>query len=708
MSQIEETTDNDSIEVASSKEMFGVVEEVIQPIEAIFSLLTAERAMGVFEAAPKKAPDLRKLEGKSEKQIAKAQLDMRAFEKAAAFQLVLEGTFGNPASLATGAARVAPPELVKQLSLLPEEPPAQASLFPSISIDDRRRVIADNLVEEARALAARHRFFHWEIGFPNVWTHLASAEPSGGFDAIIGNPPYVRQELLGEGLKRALKASYKAFDGMADLYVYFYEQGLRLLRPGGRMGYVVTNKWLKAGYAENLRGLFAEHAWLEFVADFGHAKHFFPDADVFPSVVVVRKPDRTEPTPENAEICVIPRDAVPRLGLAGAVAKAAFPLPRAMFTKENWVLEPKPVMDLLAKIRRNGVPLSEYAGVRPYRGLLTGLNEAFLIDGPTRDRLVGGGQSYAEIIKPYLRGQDIERWSSPASDLFMIVLKSSNNAAWPWACAENETEAERIFSNVYPALHRHMKKYEEWFDAKENKQMGLRHREDRGRNWWELRSCDYYDVFERPKILYVDITWSASFSLDLEGKYTNNTGYFIPSDNRWLPAVLNAPVGWAYSWRRAQHGKDEALRYFTTFVETYPIPPRPGDFIDDLVTSVSAAQGQVVAGRIAIRDWLRVEFGLEKSGASLSQPQELDADGFATAVRKALPKSRKLSAADIARLKQEHAATIEPARRAAQESLALEHRLSDLVNAAYGLTPEDIALMWSTAPPRMPFLPNHP
>ncbi|MFZ2109977.1 MAG: hypothetical protein WAV18_32160 [Roseiarcus sp.] len=142
----------------------------------------------------------------------------------------------------------------------------------------------------------------------------------------------------------------------------------------------------------------------------------------------------------------------------------------------------------------------------------------------------------------------------------------------------------------------------------------------------------------------------------LEGKYTNNTGYFIPSDNRWLPAVLNAPVGWAYSWRRAQHGKDEALRYFTTFVETYPIPPRPGDSIDDLVTSVSAAQGQVVAGRIAIRDWLRVEFGLEKSGASLSQPQELDADGFATAVRKALPKSRKLSAADIARLKQEHAA----------------------------------------------------
>ena len=116
---------------------------------------------------------------------------------------------------------------------------------------------------------------------------------------MIGNPPYVRQELLGEEMKRALKKSYSTYDGMADLYVYFYEQGLRLLRPGGRMGYVVTNKWLKAGYAENLRELFCEKGWLEFVADFGHAKHFFPDADVFPSVLVMRKPASAAAAPES-------------------------------------------------------------------------------------------------------------------------------------------------------------------------------------------------------------------------------------------------------------------------------------------------------------------------------------------------------------------------------------------------------------------------
>ena len=121
-------------------------------------------------------------------------------------------------------------------------------MFPAKSVDDLRRVAADALVEEARALAARHGLFHWEIGFPNVWSRLNSAEPIGGIDAIIGNPSYVRQELLGDELKRVLKASCAVYGGVADLYVNFYEQGLRLQKPGGRMSYVVTNKWLKAGH----------------------------------------------------------------------------------------------------------------------------------------------------------------------------------------------------------------------------------------------------------------------------------------------------------------------------------------------------------------------------------------------------------------------------------------------------------------------------
>ncbi len=711
MAEIEATTDNDVAEVSASKQKFGAVEDVTDPIAGLFSLLTAERMMGVFEAAPAKRPDLVKLKGagKSDKQIAKAQSDLASFERAAALQLVLEGTFGDPIRIASGAERIAPPELKAQLAQLPPDEPEQQGLFPTIGVDDRRRVAADGLVEEVRAIAGRERFLHWEIAFPNVWQRLASAEPEGGFDAVIGNPPYVRQELLGDEVKRALKSGYASYSGMADLYVYFYEQGLRLLRPGGRMSYVVTNKWLKSGYAEELRALFADKAWVEFVADFGHAKHFFPDADVFPSVLVMRRPMRAEAAPDETKVCVIPRDLVPKKGLSAAVEEATFPLPRAMFTREAWVLEPKPVMDLLDKIRRNGVPLAECAGVKPLYGIKTGLNEAFLIDTAKRDELVRDDPKSAEIIRPYLRGQDIERWHSPDSGLYMIVMRSSGNHAWPWANSGDVKQAEAIFAATHPVLHRHMKRFEDTGrDPKTGKPTGLRHREDQGRFWWELRACDYYDAFERPKITYQVIQFYPSYTLDRFGRFGNDKTFFFPIDNPVIIAILNAPILWWHNWRFLPHMKDEALSPMGFKMEQLPIAPLSGEAPHTARTDVErlvAITQQIGTANTVVLDWLRHEFGLEKPGNVLAQPHALDADGFAAAVRKALPRARKLSAADIGRLKQEHRDTLEPAARAAGEALALERKLSDIVNAAYGLTPEEVKLMWDTAPPRMPFTP---
>jgi hypothetical protein len=708
MESIEENTDSDVAEVTASKSAFGTVEEAMGPIASFFSVLTAERLMGISDGAPKKAPPApEKMMGKSEKQLATWHEQVRAFEAASAFGLALEGAFGDPVKIASGETQIATAELVKQLALLPaEESDPQSSLFPKISLDDRRRVLADRLVTDARARAAHHRFFHWEIGFPNVWSNLLSAEPKGGFDAVIGNPPYVRQEILGEEVKRALKADYAAFDGMADLYVYFYEQGLRLLRPGGRLSYVVTNKWLKAGYAEALRDLFATKGQVEFVADFGHAKHFFPDADVFPSVVVVRKPAPGEAAPPDTHVCVIPRDAVPEKGLSASVAAATYPLPRAHFTKESWTLEPPNVVALLDKIRRNGIPLADYAGVKPLYGIKTGLNEAFLIDTTTRDQLVKDDPGCADIIKPYLRGQDIERWWSPPSGLHMIMLKSSGDHPWPWADAPDEAEAEKRFKKAHPSLHRHMKQWETFVDADTGKTRGLRHREDQGRFWWELRPCAYYEAFDRNRLAYPDLSWSASFQTLSPGSMLSDLAFLVPSDEIALPVPLNAPITWRYLWRTVIHGKDEVLRLKTIYMEWAPVVP--SIFTADIrenVTTLKWRLSEVHAMMTAIRDWLRHEFGLDKPGRALAEPHKLDADGFVTAVGAALPKTRKWSAAEIARLKQEYADTLIPARNAAADVLALERKLSDLVNAAYGLTPDEVALMWRTAPPRMPLDP---
>lgn len=624
--------------------------------------------------------------GASPRTIERARRERGPWERAAAMQNVLDGTFGDPVRIAMGELPVAPPEVVEQLSLLPPEAPEQPSLFEEGARDQRRRLLAHRLVEEARSLAAEHRFLHWQIAFPNVWTDWLSNEPGGGFDAVIGNPPYVRQEALGP-IKPALQAGYEAYDGVADLYVYFYELGLKLLRPGGRLSYVVTNKWLRAGYAEALRGVLAERAWIESVVDFGHAKQFFRDADVFPCVIVARRPGEDAP-PEAATACVIPRDEVQPTDLVRQVRQLSYPVPRASLGRGAWSLEPPEVAALVRKIREAGMPLAEYAGVMPLYGIKTGFNEAFLIDTPTRDALIAADPSSAEIIKPYLRGQDIERWYAPWNGTWMIFARRG------------------IDIDAYPAIRRHLERFRSqleprpanWSDG------NWPGRKAGSYAWYEIQdTVAYFEAFERPKIIYNDITWTSQFCIDDGGRYVNNTAYILPTNDPWIAAVLNSPIGWWFSWRTAQHAKDEALRYFNTFIEEYPMPSAPDwQRASAYVAEVRRITQQLVHSRALLQAWYRHEHGIERVGALLDNPFELDEESFITALRKALGRRRNLSAAAIRNIREEHRRTVAPGRTLLAEAARLEAALSDLVNAAYGLTPEEVALMWRTAPPRMP------
>ncbi len=190
--------------------------------------------------------------------------------------------------------------------------------------------------------------FDWQAAFPEVVA-------AGGFDVVVANPPYVRQELLSP-IKPYLEANYRAYHGMADLYVYFYELGLRLLKPGGLLCFVVTNKWMKAGYGEPLRRHFSEEAWVESVVDFGHAKQIFEDADVFPCIIVARRPDE-RPVPTTARLCAIPREQLRIDDLSRQIEWEGVELPLSQLGAKAWQLESAGVNLLLAKIRERGVPL---------------------------------------------------------------------------------------------------------------------------------------------------------------------------------------------------------------------------------------------------------------------------------------------------------------------------------------------------------------
>jgi len=204
------------------------------------------------------------------------------------------------------------------------------------------------------------------VGLPSpmeFWTaQFPGPMADGGFDVVIANPPYVRQEWISAD-KPFLEQHYKAYDGVADLYVYFYELALNLLRPGGRLGFIVTNKWMKAGYGEGLRRLYAEKAWVETVVDLGHNKQIFPEADVFPCILTARKPDDTPP-PDAVRLCVIPREQFRVDDLSEQIQSEGVLVPRSRLGAEPWNLEPPGVSKLMEKLTKNGDAFEEVCRCR--------------------------------------------------------------------------------------------------------------------------------------------------------------------------------------------------------------------------------------------------------------------------------------------------------------------------------------------------------
>jgi hypothetical protein len=548
---------------------------------------------------------------------------------------------------------------------------------------DRTIRIGNSLVED-QDVDPRNAF-DWKAAFPEVFA-------DGGFDVVVGNPPYVRQELLGD-LKIYLERRFQAYHGMADLYVYFFEKGLELLKPGGRVSFVVTNKWLKAGYAEPLRRLLAERAWLETLVDLGHAKEIFEDADVFPSIIVLAKPapDTAVPVPR---ISVISRDDVRLDDLSRQVEEEGFDFPQDRLSAAPWSLEPVGTDALMAKIRANGAPLAEYAGVKPLRGVLTGLNEAFLIDTDARNKLLSEDPRLAELVRPYLRGQDVRRWRAEWAGLYMILLKSSDNKEWPWSSAQG-AEAENAFAAAFPALYRHLMPWRDRLIA----------RMDQGRFWWELRTCSYYEEFDRPKILWQEIQYAQAFALDPGGAFANNKVFLIPSADLYLAAVLNSPLLWWHNWRYLVHLKDEALTPAGYKMEKLPIAVPSDELrrqVEEKVLRALSIEDESLRARSLLLDWLAMEHEVVKPSQRLTEPLSLSPDDLVAEVRRARGKKKPLSAAALKNLREEHARTIAPLAEPLREAERLETELSDLVCQAYGLTAEEIELMWQTAPPRMP------
>ncbi len=395
-----------------------------------------------------------------------------------------------------------------------------------------------------QSLTSESRAFEWKNEYAQIMQ-------DGGFDVIIGNPPYVRQEEL-LPIKQYLQANYETYHSMADLFVYFFEREIKHLKEGGYFGMIVSNKWLKAGYGQNLRK-FLSKFWIEQFIDFGDLK-VFQDATTYPCIVILRKLEKMNP---KMTVCQV--DSLEFESLEKYVSTHSYKMEQKQLSESGWSFRNSDSTNLFEKLKQNSQLLKDYTKGNVYRGILTGLTEAFVLDKATKDRIVTEDPKSIEIIKPFLTGKEVRKYGIDFQDKYLIFTKIG------------------VDIKKYPAVLKWLTQFKP----------GLEKRWDKGDYWYELRSCDYYELFEKPKIVYGVITTGPRFSIDLKGYYANNANFFIPSSDRKLLGILNSKLGWyliANTCTEVQGGYQLIWKYFGNVPITKKSSPELEKYVDQMIS----------------------------------------------------------------------------------------------------------------------------
>lgn len=363
--------------------------------------------------------------------------------------------------------------------------------------------------------------FKWDERFPVVMDR-------GGFDVVIGNPPYVRQETLGAAFKDYAQARYQTYAGTADLYVYFIERSHHLLKSGGYFGMICSNKFMRANYGLSLRRFLLKQTAIGSIVDFGELP-VFQDAATFPVIIATQN----QPI-ENQSFVYAPIKHLDFESLDDEVEKQSSILDERSLNGAtvNWTLAKSDEVAILNKMREVGTPLGEYVNGKIFRGILTGYNKAFVIDRITRNRLVGRDAKSENLIKPFVIGDNVRKYRVRFEGRYIILIPSG----WTRAQSKNTSNPWVWFQDNYPAIAEYLAPFAE----------GAQKRWDKGEYWWELRPCDYYSEFEKPKIIYPEIGKESRFAFDDAGYFNNNKAFIIPQRDLYLLGVLNSKLAWLF------------------------------------------------------------------------------------------------------------------------------------------------------------------
>ena len=380
--------------------------------------------------------------------------------------------------------------------------------------------------------------FDFELFFSEVW------HQKGGFDVVIGNPPYVQiQNFSGKEIQKTWeKQNYETFAKTGDIYCLFYEKGFRLLRKYGVLAFITSNKWMRANYGEKLRNFFTQKTNPLVLIDFSGFQ-VFSTATVDTNILITEKAKNHK----HLRACPVDKAFTRYTNIERFVEEQHILLDD--LSEKSWNISPKTEYRIKKRIEKFGVPLKEW-NITINRGILTGFNEAFIIDAKTKDELIGLDPKSEQIIKPILRGRDIKRYRIEYTNLWLINTHNGYCDVPP------------VLIDDFPAIKRHLNQYHDQ----------LNERQDKGITPYNLRNCAYLSDFDKEKIVWGNMALSCQFAIADAGLYINAPSPLISGGNKFLLALLNSAISDYYIRSLGVTRNGGYFEYKPMFVEKLPVP----------------------------------------------------------------------------------------------------------------------------------------
>ncbi len=487
-------------------------------------------------------------------------------------------------------------------------------------------------------------------------------EYKGGFDVVIGNPPYVRQELISD-IKPYLEANYQAFAGTGDLFTYFYEKGVKLLNKTGLLSFI-TNDFNKTTASTALRKYLKEQTNFIAFDDFSEVD-VFKGTTTYPVILTLSlKGD------DKFKYCKFHQDDITNLDLA--FENKAFEVSQSLMEDENWTFKSETEEKLFSKLGKLN-NIRQKIG-KCYFGIKTGFNEAFIIDSELKKKIISESPNDKQLIKPFLEGRDLKKWHSPIIDKHVIFTRRGTDI------------------DEYPAIKAWLGQYQERLTPRNSPEQKIGRKKGKYK-WFEIQdSVDYYELFEQAKITWPNLQNKNKFCLDETDTYINNPSVILPCSDKALLAILNSKLVWYFLTQICVVRSGGYIEVKAQYFEQIPI----ADYSSKKEELSSKTEAQIKSTseiqniQSKFLRLLKRKFDLEKPSKKLSNWHTLSFDEFVKELKK---KKIKLSLSEEAEWEDYFEAERAKAQQLQASIQATDQAIDKMVYALYGLTEEEIGIV---------------